>query len=366
MADPRVQTLARVLTEYSLKITPGDKVLVSGPAVALPALREAYRAALKLGALATYRITDSDFNEILLREGSDQQLEFIADPEREAIEYYDALLMFWSESNTKQLSNIDPARVALQRKAQRPLLARRLERAAEGSQRWVGTLYPTQAHAQDANMSLSEYEDFVYGAGLLHQPDPIAAWREVHDEQQRVIDFLSTRKTIRIVALDTDISYGIAGRTWINCSGDQNFPDGEVFTGPIEDSVNGTVRFTYPSVYGGRESEDVRLTFENGVVVKATAARGQEFLESMLGMDEGARRLGEAAFGLNYGITKFTRNILFDEKIGGTMHMALGAAYPETGATNASALHWDMICDLRDGEVYADGELCYKGGKFTI
>lgn len=366
MADPRVEKLARVLTQYSLALKPGDKVRLTSPVQGLPLLYELYREATRLGAFATPRIEDSRFAEILLKEGSAEQLAFLPDPLRQEMEYYDATLAIWSEANTKQFSNIDPQRMALRSKARSPLMKRQMERYAEGTLRWNGTLYPTEAHAQDASMSLSDYEDFVYGAGLLNEPDPVAAWQRVHEQQQRIVDFLNQRSHIRIVAPDTEIEYRCAGRTWINCSGRENFPDGEVFTGPIEDSVNGYVRFTYPSVYNGREAEDVRLTFKDGKVVEATAGRGQEFLDAMLNMDAGARFLGEAAFGLNYGITQFTRNILFDEKIGGTMHMALGAAYPETGATNESALHWDMICDLRAGEVYADNELCYKDGRFFV
>lgn len=363
--DPRVQKLAQVLTQYSLELKAGDKLALVGPINALPLLHALYREALTLGALPTYRITDEDFEEILLKHGTPEQIQYVNKSVMDEIEG-DKLLSIWSEDNTRQFSNVDQTRKALRKKARGPRMHRIMERYAEGTLRWNGTLYPTQAHAQDAEMSLSEYEDFVYGAGLLNEPDPIAAWQRVHDKQQRIVDFLNTRSHIRIVAPDTEIEYSCAGRTWINCSGKENFPDGEVFTTPVEDSVNGHVRFTYPSVYEGREAEDVRLTFKDGKVVQATAARGQDYLDAMLSLDDGARILGEAAFGLNYGITRFTRNILFDEKIGGTMHMALGAAYPETGGKNTSSLHWDMVCDLRQGEVYADGELCYREGKFII
>jgi aminopeptidase len=366
MSDPRVQKLAQVLVHYSLSIQPGDKLALRGPVNSLPLLYEVFSEAVRTGALITYRITDSNFEELLLKEGSREQLQFFPPNLMLEVEENDALLSIWSETNTKQFSSIDPEQLALRKRSLSPATKRLMQRYGEGKLRWSGTLYPTESHAQDANMSLRDYQDFVYNACLLNEEDPIAAWRRVHDQQQRIVDFLNTCRHIRIVAPDTDIQYRCEGRTWINCDGRENFPDGEVFTGPIEDSVNGHVRFTYPSVYNGREAEDVRLTFKDGTVVGATAARGQDFLEAMLNMDAGARILGEAAFGLNYGINRFTRNILFDEKIGGTMHMALGAAYPETGAKNESGLHWDMVCDLREGEVYADGELCYKEGKFII
>ncbi len=232
--------------------------------------------------------------------------------------------------------------------------------------RWCLTLFPTNAYAQDAAMSLTDYEDFVFGAGLLDQDDPSAAWEGVRQEQQRIADFLGQHNEIHIVAPGTDITYRAGGRTWINAYGDANFPDGEVFTGPLEDSANGTVRFTYPAIYNTREVEDVHLTFRDGKCIESSAARGLDYLNTMLDMDTGARFLGEVAFGLNYGIQQFTRNILFDEKIGGTMHMALGLSIPETGGQNQSALHWDMICDLREGRVFADGQLCYEAGRFTI
>jgi aminopeptidase len=216
-------------------------------------------------------------------------------------------------------------------------------------------------------MSLAEYEDFVYGAGMLDADDPVAVWRAVHDEQQRIADFLGAKKTIRLVGPDTDLTYHTAGRNWINADGHKNFPDGEVFTSPDESLTEGMIRYSFPAIYGGREVSDIRLVFREGKVVEASAAKGQDLLHSLLDMDEGARRLGEAAFGTNYGIQRFTKNILFDEKIGGTIHLALGSSFKEIGGRNESALHWDMICDMRSGGMaYADGELFYKDGKFLI
>lgn len=366
MADPRVEKLAHVLTHYSLELKPGDKFRLASSVAGLPLLREVYREATRAGAFVLTQIVDDELNEILLKEGTQDQIEYLPDVRLQEIEYVDATLVIIADNNTKRLSNIDPARLALSRKPRGRVSRRINERYAEGALRWSLTLFPTQAHAQDSGMSLSEYEDFVYAAGMLNEPDPVTSWKQQAEMQQRIIEYLNPRKHIRIVTADTEIEYRCADRLWINCFGKENFPDGEVFTCPIEDSVNGHVRFTYPSVYSGREAEDVRLTFKDGKVVDATAVHGQDFLDAMLNMDEGARYLGEAAFGLNYSITRFTRNILFDEKIGGTMHMALGESYPEAGGKNNSGLHWDMVCDLHDGEVYADGELCYQNGKFLI
>lgn len=366
MADPRVEKLAQVLCQYSLGLKPGDKLRLRGSVAGLPLLRAVYREAIRAGAFVITQITDEDLDEILLKEGTPEQIGYFPEVRMQELEAVNTSLTIWSQNNTKQLSNIQPDRMALFRKAAGPMLRRTNERFVEGTLRWNITLYPTQAHAQDSQMSLSDYEDFVYGAGMLNEPDPVAAWQALETNQQRIAEFLNQRKHIRIVTADTDFEYRCAERVWINCHGKQNFPDGEVFTSPIEESVNGHVRFSYPSVFNGREAEDVRLTFKDGKVVDASASHGQDFLEAMLNMDDGSRYLGEAAFGLNYNIKRFSRNILFDEKIGGTMHLALGQSYPETGGKNKSSLHWDMVCDMQQGEVYADGELCYKDGKFLI
>lgn len=366
MADLRHQKLAKILVHYSLKIKPGDKLLIGANAIAAPLLREVYREAIRAGAWVLPRISLDGLREIELRESSEEQLTHIWEYDTFIHNYFDAELTIWSEQNVKAMSKIDPQRMAKRRKARASLFSRSLERMAKGELRWCGTLFPTNAYAQDADMSLSDYEDFVYSAGLLDLEDPVAAWREVYAKQQHIVDFLSLHNEIHIVAPGTDITYHVGGRKWINCAGTENFPDGEVFSGPIEDSVNGTVRFSYPAVYDGNAVEDVQLTFHDGKVIESNASRGLAFLNTMLDTDPGARFLGEVAFGLNYNIKNFTGETLFDEKIGGTMHMALGASLPESGGVNESGLHWDMVCDLREGQVYADGQLCYQYGKFII
>jgi aminopeptidase len=366
MADPRHRKLAHVLIHYSLDIKPGDKLIITGSEITAPLLREVYREAIRAGAYVTYDIILDGLREIELRESNDEQLTHVSELDKFETEYFDAELTIWSEQNTRAMSHIDPERIARRRESHAALTKRSLERMGNGSLRWCGTIYPTNAYAQDAKMSLSDYEDFVFGAGLLDLEDPVAAWRKVHAEQQRVADFLAQHDEIHIVAPGTDITYRVGGRRWVNCAGTENFPDGEVFTGPIENSVNGVVRFSYPAVYEGNEVEEVRLTFRDGKVVETEAGRGLDFLNAMLDTDAGARYLGEVAFGLNYNVKEFTGETLFDEKIGGTMHMALGASFPETGAVNESGIHWDMVCDLREGRVYADGLLCYEHGKFLL
>ncbi|HEX4149064.1 MAG TPA: aminopeptidase, partial [Pirellulales bacterium] len=268
--------------------------------------------------------------------------------------------------NTKALSRAEPARQALVSQGRKRYLATFMRRFAEGQLRWVGTQFPCHAAAQDAEMSLAEYEDFVFRAGLLHLPDPAAAWREVSRRQQHVVDELNGRREIRFVTPQgTDLRLGIHERRWINCDGRENFPDGEVFTGPIEDATEGVVCFSFPAVHGGREVDQVRLEFRAGKVVGAAAAKGEAFLIAMLDQDAGARRLGEIAIGTNYSVRQYTKNTLLDEKIGGTFHAAVGAAYPETGGKNESGLHWDMVCDLRQGgQIFVDGKLVSENGHF--
>jgi aminopeptidase len=232
---------------------------------------------------------------------------------------------------------------------------------------WTLTLYPTDAYAQDADMSTTDYAEFVLNACKLNRPDPVAAWMELAAEQQRLIDWLADKDEIHLTGPGTDLTLSTKGRHWINADGRKNFPDGEIFTGPVETSVDGHVQFSYPVVHAGREIVDIRLAFENGRVTDATAAKGEEYLVKTLDTDEGARVLGEFAFGTNYDIQRFTKNILFDEKIGGTVHMAVGAGYPESGSTNESAVHWDMICDLRDGgEVTVDGQPFMRDGQILV
>ncbi|HZY44769.1 MAG TPA: aminopeptidase, partial [Anaerolineae bacterium] len=287
--------------------------------------------------------------------------------ERLAYNEFDVRIAIRAETNTRSLTNIDPKKLALMQTARRELTEAFMRRSASGELRWVVTQFPTEASAQDADMSLREYEDFVYGACLLDDPDPILCWQQIAEQQQRYVDFLKGTKRIKIKGPNCDLTVGIAGRTFINSEGKNNFPDGEIFTGPEENVTEGWVKFTYPAIYLSREVDQVELEFKQGKVVKASAGKGKDFLMSVLDTDSGSRTLGEFAIGTNNAIKKFTRNILFDEKLGGTIHMALGAAYPDTGGVNQSAVHWDMICDTRDGtEITVDGKPFYRSGEFLI
>ena len=365
MPDARVEKLAEVLVKYSSSVKPDDLVSIKGSTLSEPLVIALLKQTLKAGGHPRVRLTPADAAEVLYKNASDEQLKFISDLDRQEVEQLDVSIRVMASNNTRAMSNIDPAKPALFSQAHKDLSTRFLERAARGELRWTLTAFPTLAYAQEAEMSLAEYEDFVYRACLLHRPDPVAAWKELAEQQARMADHLNKCKELRIVATDTDIRFGIEGRKWITCDGDRNFPDGEVFTGPVEDSVEGNIRYTYPAIREGRHVDDIRLTFKAGKAVQATAAKQQDFLITMLDQDEGARFIGELSLGSNYEVQRFTRNLLFDEKIGGTCHLALGKGYPESGSQNTSGLHWDMVCDLRKGgKVYADGKLIQENGRF--
>ena len=367
MKDPRLTKLAQVLMHYSLRVKRGQLVRISGSAAAEPLIAEAYREAIAAGAHPFVRVSVDGLDEILYKQGTEEQIRFVSPLALDEVEKIEASLGMWAHYNTRGLTGIDPKRMAMRNEALRPVNKRFLERAAAGELQWCGTQYPTHADAQEAEMSLSEYEDFVFGAGLLDRDDPVSAWEQVRREQERITKLLATKDELRLQSPTVDLTVRVGGRRWINAAGEKNFPDGEVFTGPVETATRGRVRFSFPAIYGGREVQGITLTFADGRVSEATAEKGEEFLRAMLDLDAGAGVVGEFAFGLNYDITRFTRNILFDEKIGGTVHMALGAAYPETGSSNTSGLHWDMIADLRaDSEVLADGEVIYRNGRFLL
>ena len=367
MTDPRMSTWARTLVDYSVEVRPGQTVAISGGVAAEPLLRAIHREVVAQGGHPVMLPTFSGLAADLLDQGTDEQLAFITPVERFVREQADAIITVLAETNTKALSGVDPARQMLFQRARTELIQTFLRRSSAGELRWVGTLYPTDAYAQDAELTTADFADFVFTACKLDQSDPVTAWQTQAREQQRLIDWLAGKREVWLRGPDTDLILWVEGRTWINADGTMNLPDGEIFTGPVEDSVEGRVRFSYPVVVGGREVHDVRLRFEGGRVVDASAAKNEGYLVQTLDTDPGARVLGELAFGTNFGITRFIKNILFDEKIGGTVHMALGSGYPETGSSNQSAVHWDLICDLRrGGSVDVDGEPFLRDGRYLV
>lgn len=339
---------------------------ISGSTVAEPLITALHQEVMLAGGHPIVRAKPDLCEENFLRYGTDEQLEYANPVELFEVETIDCSIGIWADANTKALSGIDPSRQALASKSRRKISDTFLKRAARKELRWVGTEFPTHASAQDAEMSLSDFEDFVFSAGLLDHPDPAQAWNDVLHRQQRMCDLLEKGSELHFqTPHGTDLTLAIEGRRWINCAGKSNFPDGEVFSGPIEHSTQGVLYLTFPAVYGGREVNGVRLEFRDGHVVNASADKGQDFLIEMLDQDQGARTLGEVGIGTNYNVKRFMRNLTFDEKIGGTFHVAMGAAYPESGGVNESALHWDLVCDLRDGgSIALDGSLISANGRF--
>jgi aminopeptidase len=366
MSDPRLARLADVVVGYSTSVRPGDIIRIEGSPASTPLIRELYRAAVRAGGHPTTELIVQETAEDLLLHGTDEQLEWVPIDVRWNVEHGDVLIAIDAPENTKYLSNVDPARMARRVKGREAYQELALQRFGRGEFRWVLCGYPTDASAQDAGMSVAQFEQLVYRAAFLEADDPVAAWTAFGQRLDRIGSMLEGKRELRLVAEDTDLKLGVGGRSWVRANGKVNLPDGEVFTGPVETNVEGTIRFSFPAMVRGRSADGVVLRFEAGEVVEAKARRGEEFLRQMIGVDPGARRVGEFAFGLNDEVTEYTGNLLLDEKIGGTVHLALGRSVPQTGGENVSALHWDMVCDLRDGgEVYADGELVYRDGAFV-
>ncbi len=359
MVDPRVKRMAEILVDHCTEVREGDVVQIKAYSdLAKPLVLELYRRAVQKGAgeIITY-IEPEEMREIFLREASDEQLARLPSLRMYQAEHTDVYCQILAPANTKMLSGMDPGRVAKWRTSDAPIRAYLTDHT-----RWTLTLYPTPAGAQDAAMSLTEFEDFVFNAVDID-------WQQFAQQQQQLGDLFQQGSEVVIKGEDTDLKMSIEGRTFISADGKLNMPDGEIFTGPVEDSAEGYISFTYPAIYpafGGREVEGIRFWFERGKVVKATATKGEDYLLAMLDMDEGSRYLGELGLGNNYKIDRFIKNILFDEKIGGTVHLALGRGYPQTGSKNESGLHWDMLKDMRDGgEIYLDGALVQKDGQWV-
>ncbi|UCF11971.1 MAG: aminopeptidase [Thermoplasmatales archaeon] len=365
MIDKRLKKFAHILINHSLELKKGDLFVISGGYIAKPLIKEVYKQALESGAHPYTRLGIDGLAEVYYKHASEKQLKYMSPIAKFETERIDARLSIISPENTRSLTNIDPKKQAISSVAQKEIHQIFLDRAAKKELRWCVTQYPTNSSAQDADMSLEEYEEFIFKAAHIEKKDPIRHWKKIFKDQEKIRTLLDRKKKLHIISKDTDLTISVAGRKWINCYGKENFPDGEIFTGPTENSAEGHIRYTFPASHGGREIDEIQLWFNKGKVFKAKASKGEKFLNSMLSMDKGSRRIGEFSFGTNYGIEKYTKNTLFDEKIGGTIHIAVGSGYPETGSKNKSSLHWDMMCDLRkNGEVHADGELIYKNGKF--
>ncbi|MBN2387591.1 MAG: aminopeptidase [Anaerolineales bacterium] len=367
MTDPRIDKLAQILVDHSARIQPGDRVAIEATIAAAPLVRAIYDLILQRGGHPSLLLDLPDQDEILFARASDEQLDTFPTFRKLAYDQFESRIRIASATNTRGLSGVDPLKLKRRQKALAPILEAQMRRGAEGAFKWVTTLYPTEGYAMEAETSLKDFEDFVFRACHADQDDPVAYWKEVEKQQQKIIERIEGHNQVILRGPNVDLNLSIKGRKFMNGNGSHNMPDGEIFTGPVEDSVNGWVRFSFPAIYNGVMVEGVELTFTNGKVAQAKAAKNQAVLLEMIESDPGARYVGEFALGTNYEIDRFSHNILFDEKIGGSFHMALGAGYPETGSKNKSIIHWDMICGLNDdSEIVVDGEVIYRDGKIVL
>jgi len=350
--DERVRRLAEVLVHYSTKVENGEYVMINGDTEAEQLLKELYRLVLKNGAYPIMKIGFDWQSFIYYNTSSEEQLKHFPEIAFDELKRANVIINVSAGRNTRQLTNIDPRLLSIRQKVLELFKEEQLKK------RWVIFDYPSDSLAQEAEMSTEEFEDFVYGACLQD-------WEEKTKELDKAVNIMNNGKLIRIIGEDTDVSFSNEGRKFIKGDGRHNMPDGEIFTAPVEKSVNGYIKFSYPAIRGGREVSGVRLVFKDGKIVEFSAEKNEDYLSKMVDTDEGSRHLGEVGIGLNYGITKHIKNILFDEKIGGTIHMAIGSAYAECGGVNKSAVHWDIIKDMRrSGKIFVDGKLVYENGEF--
>ncbi len=367
MINPLLEKYAKVLVNYSLSIKKGDSLVIQGNMVSEPLFKAVYKEAIIAGAHPIVMGNFQGQDDIFYKHASEEQLNYQSPFQRHFIENVDARIYILGNYNTKSLTNIDPQKMSKRSLANKDIMEISMNRAAAGDLRWNICQFPTLADAQEASMSLEDYEKFVFKACHLDKEDPVAYWKEFGNRLDEIANYLNDISEIHFKSEDTDIKCKVKDRTWVADKGKENYPGGEVFTGPIEDSVEGHIRFSFPGIYQGKEIEDIRFTFEKGKVIKASAAKGEDLLQTLLETDQGARYVGEVAIGCNTGIDKFSRNMLFDEKIGGTIHLAIGRSYPETGGENVSSIHWDMLCDMKKGgEIFADGKMIYQNGEFLI
>jgi aminopeptidase len=359
-AAPDPEAFAALLCDWCLEVAPGEQVMVVSTTLAAPLLQQLHAAILDRDAWPYVRAELPGLDAGFYRHARPRHLDGFAPLALTEMQSIDSIVRIGAPQNVAALADVDPALIQRAASARAPVQEERMQR------RWCGSIWPTPALAQQARMSEEGYAAFVRGALFLDRPDPVAAWRELREGQARLVERLGDARQVRIEAEGTDLTLDVGGRIWVNSDGRRNMPSGEVFTGPHEHSANGTVHFTVPSSRDGSTVAGVRLTFRDGEVVEAVAEQGQEYLDAALATDGGARFLGELGIGTNTGIDRATGSTLLDEKMAGTTHLALGRSYPETGGTNVSALHWDLICDLRDGGLLsADGEAVVRDGELV-
>lgn len=359
--DPRLRRWAEVIVDFCTKVQPEERVEISGEIAGKPLMLELYRRCLEIGAFPVLTPSFAETQEIFYTVASDRQLTHISPVTVFDTENTQVSLSVLAESNTRNLTRVNPGKIAKVRKAREKLARMRKDKI-----RWNVTSFPTHAYAQDANMSISDLAELIFSAGLLNNENPLENWQNLRDRQQKMTAMLKGTRSFKVETAECDLVMGVEGRKICESSGAVNMPDGEIYTGPVENAVNGRIKFSFPGYYMGQVVSGIDLEFKDGVVVKASAENNEQFLMQMLDTDSGARRIGELGIGTNWGVTRFTQNLLFDEKMGGTIHLALGDSYKETLGENRSAIHWDILHDLRQGgRLYADKTLMIEDGEFV-
>lgn len=356
-----IERWADLLAAYCLDVRRGEMISIGSTVEAANLVEAAAKAVILRGGLPIVRLDIPGLHEFFLEHADTAQLEHVPSSLMAEAQEAAGRIRISAETGLGEMRRVDPARQAVFERSRDPI------RRAARQHRWVLTQYPTPASAETAGMSLEDYEAFVVSAMFLDRLDPTAAWRELGRRQAGLADYMTGVKSLRVLGDGTDLRLSVADRTWINSDGRRNMPSGEIFTGPVEDSASGRLRCAFPVCRDGRRLSGIEVEFRDGVVVDARADEGEDYLKAMLDIDDGARKLGELGLGLNFGISQFTGSILYDEKIGGTVHLALGNSYPETGGTNQSALHWDLIVDTRKGgRIVADERTVMEDGRWLV
>jgi aminopeptidase len=369
MINPMYEKLARVAVNFSINVKEGNRVALVGPVLAKELFQALYVEILKAGGHPFIHAELEGIPELKFKYSSDKQLTYVDSVVKQIYLEFDRIIQIQAEYNTNRLATVNPQKLALSQSTEemRELMTKFQERTTNGELKWVIVPFPCEALAQDAEMDIFTYSEFVANALHIDKEDPVKEWENIRENQAKIIEYLDKVEKIHVLGDDTDLILSTKGRTWTNCYGDQNLPDGEVYTGPVEDSVNGHIRFTFPGIYQGREIKNIYLEFKEGKVINYTADKGEDLLKEILQV-ENANRIGEFAIVTNYGVKKFTKNMLFDEKMGGTLHCALGLGFEETGSKNMSTIHWDILKDMKPpgSKVIADGEIIYEEGQWKI
>ncbi len=361
--------LAKLAINYSVRVKKGDRVFIAGPAFTKELLQALFVETIKAGGHPLLLPMIEGIQELRFKYATDDQLVYVDEIQKQIYKEFDSVIQISGDYNTRKLSLVDSKKIITARGSPgaKEVFGILMDRMAKQNIGYLILPFPCNSLAQEANMDLFSYTDFVGTALGLDEDEPVNKWLEKEKEQEILCKYLNEVDKITVIGDDTNLEFSVKGRIWLNECGRMNLPDGEICTAPIEDSAEGHIRFTYPGIYQGRKIENVYIEFKNGKVTSGTAEKGNDLLQEILKV-ENANILGEFAIGTNYGITKYTKNILFDEKLGGTLHCALGLSLSEAGGKNVSSIHWDIVKDMKtpNSKILADGKVIYEEGKWKI